>query len=265
MQTATEINFRQYLYYFSDKELLGAVTNGKIASKEQLDTLLAEKAVGIKEDELAKNLLSQEPARVVTLLPQYLAALECMKSDTPEKPNPARPDLQFSHGAPTWLRLAWKCRTSFEKIQATANAITDEKCLKIAGEFFEKHSEAINAQANKKAAHTICVRELFPDNEATNRFFAVLCGKPNAHAPYATNKLLANNLFANESPATFDPYMRFYATCLAESRVKKIHPEIVEDLIKRLQVAILDPKNSAKLEKLSESTKETFEALKTSL
>src|SRR6516225_9852673 len=110
MHPPEKVNFREYLYYFAEPELLSAVTKGQICSRDELTKLLKVKdGVKVKEDELAKNLLDLDSARVVVLLPQYLKALELMESNTPAIRDPARPDLQFERGAPTWLRLAWKC------------------------------------------------------------------------------------------------------------------------------------------------------------
>lgn len=229
------VHIRQY---FQPPELIEAITAGKIET--------------VTERDFAHNLFTLEPPKVIQLLPLYFEGIERLKFDTPAKPDPKTAHLQFERGAPTWLRLAWKCRVAYEKggVQKLTTAESQEK----AKAFFTKHKDVIDAQEKKKYDHTRIVHELF--KEASEEFFATLCGKPHAHEPYATNKLLAKNIFAITEPVRFTQTFNTYAsTLLIHKRETKLHPELVQDLISRLVKYVKDEKHPERHLRLNDASR----------
>ncbi len=111
-----------------------------------------------------------------------------------------------------------------------ADKIQNTSADKAAKSFFEKYKTVIDAQEEKKLGYTRKAKELFTDPE----FFAFLCGKPFVKEPYATPKHLARSVFTVEDPVKFSENFDRYIKTLLDHRKTNLHPEIVEDLLKRL-------------------------------
>ncbi len=204
-------DYSYYMTYFGNGELKEVIT--------QLSNNDPERA---GEDALAASLFSCPKDTILRLLPEYLESIDRLRQDTLKTPDPKPAYMQFSSGSPTWLRLAWKCRSAYE--QANTPVIA-------ADEFFTAHKEQIDAHEERKFGYTRKTRELFPDRD----FFAMLCGKPFAKEPYATAKHFARSLFRIQDDNEFvTSYTRYVDTLVHHRDTTKQHPDIVSDLLKRL-------------------------------
>ncbi len=216
------LDYSYFMTYFGNGELKEAITK-----------------LSTGEDALAAGLFSCPEDKIRRLLPEYLSSIDRLREDTIKTPDPKPDYMQFSSGSPTWLRLAWKCRSAYQNAQPMSIAEADD--------FFQKHKVTIDEHEERKLGYTRKTKELFEDPT----FFAMLCGKPFAKEPYATAKHFARSIFRIKDDQEFAASYRRYVQILNDHRDNtKLHPEIVLDLLSRLEKESKKDENAQRVAKL---------------
>ena len=207
-------DYRHYLTYFGEEE-------------SELRQLFKNEKGRVREGALAVRLFSQPGDQITRLFPLFRTSIERLKADWEwAQVRGVRYDyLKFDKGAPTWQRLAWKCWMAWNENEVAGKV--GEECRADVCAFLARHDGAIQEQDRIKREHTAKVKEILPNEE----YFPIYCGKPNVRVPYATNKILAKNIFKIDDRARFSELFDYYITQLMKATV---HPDIAQDLLEKL-------------------------------